>query len=140
MILDIYNKKTILGTWYRRSKGDNSKTGPREGVEVDPVSERSRIPAHPTNRGVHRASSCTTASTHAFKWVVGSPHASQSAHAHPFLVFPNTTLSPRGWRVKVEHIGETSTTDSRVTARDVNEIIPDRLGQHERSDPTHDQV
>ena len=75
--------ETILGTWYRRSKEDNSKAGPRKGVEVDPVSGRSRIPAH---RSVHRASSCATASTHAFKWVGGSPHASQSARE------PNITL------------------------------------------------
>ena len=75
----------------------NSKTTPKlakRGAEVDPVSGRSRIHAHPRPRNVHRASSCVTASTHAFEWIVGSPHASQSAPAHHSSGFSKESVIP----------------------------------------------
>ena len=75
----------------------NSKTTPKlakRGAEVDPVSGRSRIHAHPRPRNVHRASSCVTASTHPFEWIVGSPHASQSARAHHSSGFSKESVIP----------------------------------------------
>ena len=66
----------------------------KRGAEVDPVSGRSRIHAHPRPRNVHRASSCVTASTHPFEWVVGSPHESQSARAHHSSGFSKESVIP----------------------------------------------
>ena len=64
----------------------------KNGAEVDRgIWEDARTHASSAS---HRASSCVTASTHPFEWIVGSPHESQSARAHHSSGFSKESVIP----------------------------------------------